>query len=194
MQSYWKWSAVNGRTRLVLILALLSILGCGRGGPRTHSIKGKVELASGDVKLLAGSFVEAALISDSNVRSSGVIQPDGSFKLGTLHAGSVVNGAGEGKYQVRILLADDDNQAYRQAVTAIAPRFLDFRRLDCSSMCPLARTLRSNFRHVDPSKFSERSGDECLQRKDKNDQATHPHLHAPRGRRRDPAISVRPNR
>jgi hypothetical protein len=114
------------RTGIALMVLLVNVAGCGRGGPKLHSTKGKVELTGADVKLLAGSFVEAALISDVNVRSSGVIQPDGSFKLGTFHAGSVVNGAGEGKYQVRIVLADDNNQAYQQAEAAIAPRFLDF--------------------------------------------------------------------
>ena len=127
MRTYRRLTDARVRTGIVLMVLLLNVLGCGRGGPKVYSTRGKVELLGADVKLLAGSFVEAALISDANVRSSGVIQPDGSFKLGTHHAGSVVNGAGEGKYQVRIVLADDDKQAYRQAVTAIAPRFLDFK-------------------------------------------------------------------
>jgi hypothetical protein len=127
MRTYRRLTDARVRTGIVLMVLLLNVLGCGRSGPRMHSINGKVELTGADVKLLAGSFVESALISDANVRSSGVIQPDGSFKLGTLRAGSVVNGAGEGKYQVRIVLAADDNQAYRQAVSAIAPRFLDFK-------------------------------------------------------------------
>jgi len=88
---------------------------------------GTVKLVGADVKVLTGSHVEAALISDNSVRASGVIEANGGFKLGTLHAGSVLNGAQAGKYQVRIVLADDDSQNQRRAANAIASRFLDFK-------------------------------------------------------------------
>jgi hypothetical protein len=88
-------------------LGLLGVLGCDRVGPKTYPVRGKVELVSGDVRELAGSHVEAALAGDPAVRSSGEIQPDGSFSLQTLHAGVILRGAPEGDYQVRIILADE---------------------------------------------------------------------------------------
>ena len=42
---------------------LLGFLGCGSGGPVTYPVRGKVELAGGDGRQLAGSHVEAALAS-----------------------------------------------------------------------------------------------------------------------------------
>ena len=71
-------------------------------------------------------YLEAALVSDPKVRASGEIQPDGRFKLDTLHAGAILSGAREGSYEVRIILTDDHREHPRQAAV-VAPRFLDFK-------------------------------------------------------------------
>ena len=42
------------------------------------------------------------------VRASGVIEPDGRFKLETLQGGEVVKGAREGTYRVRLILDPSD--------------------------------------------------------------------------------------
>src|SRR5689334_4028766 len=104
-------------------LGLLGALGCGRVGPKTYPVQGKVELASGDVRELAGSHVEAALAGDPAVRSSGEIRPDGSFSLQTLHAGVILKGARQGEYQARIILADEGGGRRRRPLDQ---RFLQF--------------------------------------------------------------------
>lgn len=112
---------------VAVTIALLSVFGCGRGGPKTHPVRGKVEVTNGDVKVLAGSFVEAALVTDPTVRSSGIIKSDGSFNLETLHEGSGRSGAIAGKYHVRLVIADEDRHLQQQAERSIAPRFLDWK-------------------------------------------------------------------
>lgn len=108
------------------LAALLGVLGCG-SGPKTYTVRGKLELTGGDVQALAGHTLEAMSESDPTVRASGVIQPDGSFTLETLHAGAVYKGAQEGTYQARIILADDDKEAMRRARAALNARFLQFK-------------------------------------------------------------------
>src|SRR5581483_11179116 len=100
--------------------------GCGRTGPKTYAVRGKVQLASGEVGQLAGSHVEAALVSDPIVRASGEIQPDGSFTLQTLHAGVILPGAPEGKYQARIILSDEGDSGRRRQRPPVGPRYRQF--------------------------------------------------------------------
>lgn len=111
---------------LVLVSGVLAISGCGRGGRKLHSTKGRVSLHGADVKLLSGSFVEFALVTDPTVRSSGIIQPDGTFKLETLENGSTRAGIAEGKYRVRIVVADGDPHKREAVENAVAARYLDF--------------------------------------------------------------------
>jgi len=103
------------------------LVGCGPAGPKTHPIRGKVQLANADVKVLAGSHVEAVLETDTFVRASGEIQEDGGFVLQTLHKGEILDGALEGRFQVRIILNDDDAKLRRQAARAVAQRYLNAR-------------------------------------------------------------------
>ncbi|MGL4550029.1 MAG: hypothetical protein ACRC33_02480, partial [Gemmataceae bacterium] len=58
-------------TVYLLLAALVAVPACGPGGPRTHPVRGKVVVASADVKALAGGHVEAALEGDPAVRASG---------------------------------------------------------------------------------------------------------------------------
>jgi hypothetical protein len=107
-------------------LLTIGLLGCGPGGPQTHTVKGRLELARGDVSQLDGSILEAALQSDTTVRASGVIRPDGSFSLETLHAGKVFQGAQAGTYQVRILPCDDDPASRKRALAVLPKQALQF--------------------------------------------------------------------
>jgi predicted small lipoprotein YifL len=111
---------------IVAAIGLMSVIGCGNSGPKMHPVKGKVELDAGEVKHLAGSNIEAALESDPTVRSSGVINEDGSFTLETLDAGVIKKGAREGFYVVRLILPDDDKDARRAAAKTLNKRFLSF--------------------------------------------------------------------
>ncbi len=112
---------------ILLVAGSLSIVGCGRGGPKTHRVNGLVEHTSGDVELLVGSTIEVALVGDPSVRASGEIGENGYFKLQSLHNGATITGAREGTYQARIILSDDDRAKLRQAAKAVAPRFRDFK-------------------------------------------------------------------
>ncbi|HZZ77256.1 MAG TPA: hypothetical protein VFE62_01985 [Gemmataceae bacterium] len=124
---------LQGRPRVrvlasfVLIAGILALAGCGRNGRKLHPLRGRVVLPGADVNLLSGSFVEFALATDPSVRSSGVISPDGSFKLETLENGSTRAGIAEGKYQVRIVLANEDSQKRLSAENAVPARYLEFK-------------------------------------------------------------------
>jgi hypothetical protein len=116
---FFNWRAVAGA-------GLAGVLGCGSAGPRTYPVTAKAELTRGDIALLAGSHVEAALEGDPAVRAFGEIQPDGSAALETFQAGAVFKGAREGHYRVRIVLADEVGSGRRPTARALAPRFLKF--------------------------------------------------------------------
>jgi len=134
MLSLQRPSVIRATSVLALVF-LLGVLGCS-GGPKTYTVQGKVELKGYEVKYLAGCYVEAALASDNTVRSSGEIQPDGSFKLQTLRDGVILRGAVEGNYQARILLSDDDPKAkYIQSVV-IDPKFRDFAKSGLTFQVP----------------------------------------------------------
>jgi hypothetical protein len=70
------------------------------------------------------------------VRVSGLINQDGRFSLETLQAGSLLQGAQEGRYQARIILSDDDPDLRRRAAKALAPRFLQFQTSGLSFQVP----------------------------------------------------------
>jgi hypothetical protein len=122
---------------VLAFVGLWGMVGCGPAGPKTYPVRGKVELAGGDASNLAGNNIEAAMASDSTVRASGVIQPDGSFTLETLHAGVILKGAQEGNYQVRLILDDDgDRESKRRRRAALHPRYLDFKTSGLSFKVP----------------------------------------------------------
>src|SRR5262245_28261780 len=121
---------------LLALVGLGGIMGCGPAGPKTFPVQGRVEFTGGDVRQLAGSNVEMALESDQAVRASGVIQPDGTFTLETLHAGVIRKGAQAGTYRARIILADEDEKGKRQRPPALAPRYLQFATSGLSVQVP----------------------------------------------------------
>ena len=110
----------------LLAAGLIAAAGCGRGGPETYPVTGRVLHSSGGEAALAGSYVEAVLQGDPTVRASGVIGPDGSFELATLLGGTILEGAREGTYSVRIIPNDEDAASTRRAAAAVAPRYLSF--------------------------------------------------------------------
>jgi hypothetical protein len=117
--------------------AVLSVVGCGPAGPKTYSVRGKLDLTGGDVAHLAGCNIEAAHESDPTVRASGSVQSDGRFTLETLHEGVILKGAQQGKYRVRLLLSDDgDAEARKLRRKAIHPRFLQFETTGLSLEVP----------------------------------------------------------
>lgn len=123
------------KLRVLITLVALSPLGCGDSGPKTYPVSGRVTLAGGSNKL-AGHYVEAALVGEPNVRASGVIGPDGAFTLETLHEGKVLKGAREGKYQVRILPADEDDDGKKLKKPPIASKHLKFETSELTLQVP----------------------------------------------------------
>lgn len=115
------------RTKLAAaaLLAASLLPGCGSDLPKTHAVSGRVVLAGGDAKQLAGHHVEAVLATDPNVRASGVIGTDGSFTLETLHAGTILKGVREGTFKVRILRAEEDDDGKKLKKPPVANQYLD---------------------------------------------------------------------
>ncbi len=100
-----KWA---GGLRAAMVVT--SAGGCGKAGPKTHTVKGTVTLDGADVSKLAGHSVEGVLETDPTVRASGVIQKDGSFQLVSLLQGEMRDGAAPGKYWARIIASDDPDE------------------------------------------------------------------------------------
>ncbi len=73
---------------------------------------------------------------DSAVRAFGIIGADGSFTLETLQAGTIQKGAREGKYQVRILPADEDDDGRKLKRPPVAARHLKFETSGLSIQVP----------------------------------------------------------
>jgi hypothetical protein len=115
--------------------------GCTRPGAKTYPVKGQLEVTGGDLKALAGHTVEVALVSDPQVRAAGQIQDDGSFTLETLQQGAILNGAAEGTYKARIVLADDDIAARNLAAKSLHPRYLQFDKSGLSLEVPAAQVV-----------------------------------------------------
>jgi hypothetical protein len=113
-------------TRLLAAAALLALAGCADGTPKVYPVTGKVTLSGGDLSKLAGHHVEAALEGDPNVRAAGIIAADGSFALETLYNGKILKGAPEGKYKVRILPADEDDDGKKLKKPPVAKKHLTF--------------------------------------------------------------------
>jgi hypothetical protein len=120
------WCSPRAFARILPLLMLLGLVGCGSNGPKTHAIAGRIELQGGDVAQLTGSTLEVSLVSDPTVRGFGEIQPDGSFRLQSLQAGELRTGVLEGRYTARIIPNDEDGESRKRATKAIAPRYLKF--------------------------------------------------------------------
>ena len=112
--------------QLLFLAALLTLTGCSQSGPAVHQVQGQVQLNGGDAAPLAGHMVEIQLATNPQVRASGEIKPDGNFQLESLLEGKIRKGAPEGKYNARIVLADDDVKVKQTAAAAINPKFLQF--------------------------------------------------------------------
>jgi hypothetical protein len=113
------------------------VLGCSGDGTKTHRVRGRLEIAGGDVGLLAGSVLECMLTSNPLMRASGKIAPDGRFELETIHNGKVLPGALEGTYQARIILADEDDEGVpKNRGNPVHARYLEFRSSALSITVP----------------------------------------------------------
>jgi hypothetical protein len=119
----------------IAIAALFILTGCD-DTPQIYPVTGKVVLTGRDAKQLAGHYVEIVSETDSDVRASGPIDAEGGFTLETLHAGVILKGVREGKYQVRILKGDEDNEGKKLRKPPIAARFFQFQTSGLSIVVP----------------------------------------------------------
>lgn len=115
---------------------MIGVSACSSNQVKLYPVNGKIEMTDGDVSVLAGSTIEAALENEPTLRASGVIQADGSFTLETLDAGVIRKGAREGTYKARILLGDDDPKLKRAANKALNRRFRDFETSELKFQVP----------------------------------------------------------
>jgi hypothetical protein len=112
---------------LVASLGLVMLLGCAKSGLKTHPVAGKVEVQDGDVAPLVASHVELMQDADPLLRPSGKIDSSGRFTIQTLSQGKLHEGAPEGTYHVRIVLADQSDEGVPKRIgDPVHKRFLDF--------------------------------------------------------------------
>ena len=91
---------------------------------------------------LAGGHVELMLDTDPTVRSDGLIEPDGSFTLQTLHQGQVLRGAPAGSYKARIILPEPEDGGGRKGRPApVHSRYLDFKTSGLSVTVPTSGSV-----------------------------------------------------
>jgi hypothetical protein len=121
---------------VAMVATGLFALGCGRDGPETHPVSGRVVVTGGDASQLAGHHIEAVLEGNPTVRASGVIGPDGAFVLETLHAGAVKKGARAGRYQARVVPAEESEEGKKLRKPPVAPRHLKFETSGLSFSVP----------------------------------------------------------
>lgn len=126
----------------VTLAAFLGTAGCGGSGPEYHAVSGTIQLADGDIAVLAGHGVEAMLDSDNQVRAHGTIAADGQFSLETLHEGNVRPGAVAGTYKARIVLSDDDGEARRRAAQALPKKTFQFDTAGLAFEVPAASPIQ----------------------------------------------------
>ena len=123
--------------RLIAAACLFALVGCSGPGVKTHPVNGKVEIKDGDASLLAGSGVELMHETDETLRPSGSIDASGNFLVKTVYKGEILEGAPEGKYKARIVLADpSDDGVPKRPRNLLHPRYLDFEKSGLSLDVP----------------------------------------------------------
>jgi hypothetical protein len=120
-----------------LFLVSLLFAGCSGQAGKTHPVSGKVEVKDGDVAMLTGSSVQLVQDADESIRPYGNIDASGNFTVKTLYQGNIVQGAPEGKYKARIMLADESDEGVpKRKGNPIHPRYLDFQASGLSFTVP----------------------------------------------------------
>jgi hypothetical protein len=94
-----------------MLVVAVALVGCGGGSPvKTHPVVGKVEITDGDAAILTNSAVELQHEADEDLRPFGNIDATGKFVVKTLYQGTLLEGAPDGKYKVRINLSNPGDE------------------------------------------------------------------------------------
>jgi hypothetical protein len=91
---HWHWC----RTAIAWLALLLTTL-AGCSGKSTYPVKGMVVYKDGTAATDLAGYLVSFESSEAKASANGLIQPDGTFQLGTFEEG---DGAPPGKYQVTI--------------------------------------------------------------------------------------------
>lgn len=109
------------------LVGCLGLAGCGPSGPKMHPVEGRVLVSDGEVRLLAGSYVELLAEEQPEVRASGRIDEQGAFQVQMLRDGKVQPGVVEGNYRVRVILGDEGDEGVPpRRGSPVHPRFFSF--------------------------------------------------------------------
>ncbi len=87
---------------------------------------GRIELSPSLAFQFAGDTLELRAIDDRSKMAFGQVDSDGSFKVESLMNGRVVPGAMPGRYQARVVIADDDYSHKDKAKKVIPKKYLSF--------------------------------------------------------------------
>jgi hypothetical protein len=125
------------RSKVITALTLFWLVGCGGPSIKTHPVSGKVEIKDGDAAVLTGSTIELKHQSDESLRPYGNFDSAGNFTVKTVHQGEVLEGAPEGQYSARIVLADESDEGVpKRKGEVIHRRFLNFETSGLSVTVP----------------------------------------------------------
>jgi hypothetical protein len=98
------------------VLVLAALAGCAVSGPEpppTYPVSGTVYWKKGEP--VRGGTIEFKMIPPSAIYTTNTeIRQDGTFTLRTLAGNKKIDGAPEGKYQVTVIPASDDQTKIRQ--------------------------------------------------------------------------------
>lgn len=134
-----------GRQVLVAI-SLIGMSSCTESTLKTYPVQGYVVHTDGDVHQLIHSHVELMKDNDPSVHAHGEIGLDGRFTIHFVYEGELMTGAPEGRYLVRLILAEENPEGCEDTSNKlkrvpIHNRFLEFNSSGLSVVVPDSQDL-----------------------------------------------------
>jgi hypothetical protein len=109
-----------------LVLTVFTLVGCGSSSPRTYPAKGKVLFkGKGDVRRLAGHYVQVESTADPKLKGVGEVEADGTFNLGCFIDGKGLPGLPEGSYRAYLQPPDEDDEDRPRRPALVPTRYLN---------------------------------------------------------------------
>ncbi len=120
----------------VIGLSFLVALIAGCSNSNFSEVAGKVLFEGNTQFEFADDVVELRSESNPDFIASGLIQPDGSFKVESLVQGKVVRGVPDGSYRARIVISDDDPKRRDSVLKTLSKKFLSFETSELTVTVP----------------------------------------------------------